>query len=336
MNIKDFIKKTYIGKIKARWNRKKNANIFFNSFYSAYMKESATNVFENDPKYLRLKIIIETHKIEKGLSHNQFKAGFGKDTVISLVALINEYAKLTEYDNYVVECGCSVLQEYHKKNAQFQYDDSDYLDFSRLPQRTTYIMAGSKDYDVKDIYKKIEQFDFSSFSSLRSSVRLFDTPSLKISEDLLLQCIENAQNAPSACNRQSVRVHVLKKQSIFRQIEELQMGCKGFGRNADSFIFITNDLTLYECNEVKLPIFDAAVFTMNLAYALLDKGIFSCVLNASFPAPGAEKKIRNIVGIPKNEMINGLIALYQPKESEKILVPVSPRRNVVEICSFTY
>ena len=72
---------------------------------------------------------------------------------------------------------------------------------------------------------------------------------------------------------------------------------------------------------------------MNLVYALHDKNIYSCMLNASFPNDTGNE-IYNLADIPENETINGLIAIYKSSQMEEIEVPASLRRRTEEITTF--
>lgn len=333
MNIKGIIKKTALGKVKERYNRIQFAKVYSKEYLTQYLDESATNTKGTDSKYLRLRIIIGTHSLEKGLSHKEFKPGFGKGIVKELVSMLKIYSTYTNADKFVIDSAYEILSQYHQKNKQYNFDDSEYLPNSYRIKNSNHTMnAGTKEYDIEKTIECIKKFDFAQFSNQRVSVRMFENKGVEISDDILMKSISIAQNAPNACNRQSVRVHILKKRECFKTVENFQLGCKGFGENVSCFIFITNDLSLYECAEVKLPIFDAGLFTMNLVYALMSEGLLSCVLNASFPAPGAEAEIRKMLNIPENENINGLIAVYKINDVKKIRVPLSQRRNVNEIC----
>lgn len=301
------------------------------SYERQFIDLSATNVHRKDAKYLRLRILVDTHTIEKGLCHKEYKAGFGKATVIELSKMLSQYIVQPNHDLFAVENAISVLHEYHNSNQRYGFDDSDYLVFPKFEQLLT-IHGGTKkiclNSSLRNTFKSFKDFSFS-----RVSVRMFDFPAEPIEIEEIKKCVAIAQNAPSACNRQAVRVHVVTDKSKFSSIERLQLGCKGFAQNASAFIFISNDLSLYESGEYKLPIFDAGIFTMNLVYSLLEHGIFSCILNASFPND-TNHEIYRLAGIHGNESINGLIAISRLSIPTELRVPVSARRSTEEICSF--
>ena len=234
-------------------------------------------------------------------------------------------------DSFVVENAYDLLGLYHETNKQYGFDDSDYVPEYITEKYEAKCNVGAKEFAVADMKKSVKENSFANFSKTRVSVRVYDKKAKEIADDVLEACVVLAQNAPSACNRQATHVHFVKDTKCFAEIEALQLGCKGFGVNASAFAFVTSDLRLYECAEVKLPVFDAGLFTMNLVYAFHSAGICSCVLNASFPADQNDR-IKEIAGIPAGEMINGLLVLYSLDEEDVLRVPVSPRRDVNEIC----
>ena len=330
--IKDFIKKSSFGDWLFRYRRVKRCKRYIKSYEKQFCKWSSTNLDKNDDDYIRLRLLLTTHTIEKGLSHKHFKAGFGRAAVVELYTLAKQYIACGGKDIFALDNAISVLSEYHLRNKEAGFDDSEYLTIPSHDLENVYRSAGSKTYILGNKNDN-QPFSFEQFAFDRSSVRLYDEKGEIVSREELKECIRIAQTAPNACNRQSVRVHVLTDDSKFEDIERLQLGCRGFGTNASAFIFITNDLSLYESNEFKLPIFEAGVFTMNLIYAMFEKGLYSCILNASFPNDTGNE-IYRLAGIPDNESINGLIAVYKISKNTEISVPASLRRKTEEITTF--
>lgn len=61
----------------------------------------------------------------------------------------------------------------------------------------------------------------------------------------LMQAIELAQNAPSACNRQPGRVHLVENDLLKHKILDIQGGNRGFGHMADKVLIVTVELAGY-------------------------------------------------------------------------------------------
>lgn len=335
--IKEIIKKTSFGKFyqtkKRSYVRRKITKQAMKEYFFRFIDYSSSFLDEKDPRYLRLRIIVESHILEKGFSHNNYRAGFGKQVVIDLITRVELYLKCKDHDTFALENAISLLLLYHNYNLEYEFDDSSYLPVERLQKMLTdikYVECGVKKYDIADIKKEMQCFDFLKFEKLRSSVRVYDYKCKPINSEIFTDLINIAKYAPSACNRQAVKVHFFTDESQFERVEVLQRGSKGFLKNCSAIAFITADLSLYECSEYKLPIFDAGLFTMNLCYAIESKGMFSCVLNAYF-SERDNKEIKRIVGIPDYEEINGIVAIYDIEDDKEIYVPISSRREAEEI-----
>ncbi len=339
MGIKSKLLKTelgiYLKKQKDKLDRKTSAKEQFKRAEKRYLQYSSTDINRDRERYLRLRIIVESHVIEKGLSHNHLRAGFGKDRVEDLCNKVEEYTQMPTYDKFVVENALQLIIKYHDMNKKLNYDDSAYVKKSILNVNhvSKSIDNGVKNYNLSNVFEIINKSNFSRFAQSRSSVRIYDYKCEKINRQVILECIRIAQTAPNACNRQAVRVHIVSNSEYFEEIERLQLGCKGFGKNVSLFAFISVDIGLYECSETELPCFDAGLFTMNLIYALHEKGLFSCVLNASFPGK-ADRRIREIANVSENEEIKGLLAVYKVDFTKSIKVPVSARRSAEDITFF--
>lgn len=331
-NVKELIKKTFIGDIRKLSLRKKAASSYFDAYEKSYNKYSATNYRDNRASFLRTRILISSHSVEKGLCHQKFRAGFAKDVVKELYSMIIEYDGFPDKDQHAIDYGTGIIRAYHNRNIESGYDVSNIVDIEQLPKGKAVFEEGIKDISIQETLDVIKGSNFEKFCESRVSVRMFDSESLDIKNDILQDAVRIAQTSPNACNRQATKVHIVKKKELFKDIEEIQLGCKGFAHNSGAFLFITSDLGLYENAEVKLPVFDAGIFTMNLVYALHSKGLFSCVLNASFPGD-AENKIRTMLNIPNEEMINGLISVSRLDDRDVIKVPASVRRSLDNICT---
>lgn len=316
----------FLKHLKYQFAIKKNSSAYVRQYIKRWRLFSSTELRPQSNKYLKLRILIASHTIEKGLSHNNFRPGFGKDVVINLFKNLKEYEHRKEADTFCIRTGYSVLNQYHIMNQLYNFDDSSYLPAIK----EDYKKGGSLSVKIgKDInYSSYEEFAFS-----RHSVRLYDTVSDTIENDEIQDCVRIAQTAPNACNRQAVRVHVTKNKDLFKRFEEIQLGCKGFACNAGAILIITADLQLYESSEIRLPSIDAGIFLMNLVNACFDTRIYSCILNGAFPGD-ANNQIRNMFKIPENEDIEACLLLYKITEEIDIKVPKSVRMDTSEMCSF--
>lgn len=278
--------------------------------------------------YSKLRIIVISHMIEKGLSHDKIRPGFGKKNVIELIKVLDIYQKSSNPDEYIIRLGISALNQYHKMNLQYKYDDSDYINIRSVKES---IKIGTKLISKSKGGKSID--DVYNFINMRSSIRIYDRKCKDIDNKDLIKCIELAQTSPSACNRQATRVYIIKDLALIKDIKEVQLGCNDFGENVSAFALITSDLSLYEVCERKLPVLDSGIFIMNLLYSLQYYGYGSCILNSSFNIK-TDKYVHSILKINKNEMITGLVAIFNLDGFENIKVPLSSKRDVNDIIKF--
>ena len=312
-------------KRKARQNVERNFNIYKDSFFQF---ASAGTLDDNNPRFLRMKIVIGAHILEKGLSHTNYRPGFGKQAIIDLQAYIEKYLETEGCDSFAVQNAISLLNEYHRMNKEKGFDDSEYvnnelINSSEILQLSPYEISIS---EAKD--EDISSFEF--IASRRHSVRCYEQEGLPIDSLLLKQVITLANTAPSACNRQATHVFAVTDKTMIKQVQEIHGGCKGFGENVSAFLLITSDLSLYSSNEVKLPIYDAGIYTMNLLYALQAYGLYSCALNGSFPGD-AMLKMHELTSIPLGFDINGMIAVYKLPNKTKVKIAASPRRSADDV-----
>lgn len=134
----------------------------------------------------------------------------------------------------------------------------------------------------------------------RKSARYFGEGT--VSKELVRNAVKIAQTAPSACNRQPIRIYACLNEEVIKQVMSIHRGVAGFGRPGVIFA-ITGDLRLYQNELERDTVFvDGGLFAMNLLYALDSFGMVSC------PAiwgsePDNDRKMASLLGIPLNEVI---------------------------------
>lgn len=284
---------------------------------------------DDSQEKLLSKIVVEYHTIEKGLTMPNIRLGFGKDKLNSIVKLLRQYES-NGYDvleKRFVDC-VGVIKEYVILHDLHNYKlDADTDNCLRS------LLHNYKNVDpVMQIHiNKNEYFSYSSapfdkFSYSRHSVRNYCGP---VDELSLQKALHLAMNAPSTCNRQSIRIHIFKSKESKDVILKIQSGNRGFGNLADQFILITSDLSSWPGQHQRnAPYVDGGIFVMNLLYCLHFYHIGACTLNMYLNVE-RDIRLKRELGIPPQEVPIALISIGKlPKEFD---IARSTRRELEEI-----
>ena len=265
------------------------------------------------------------HVIEKGLTMPHRRLGFGKGAVIHLINLIDAFEKRFGEDSQVSHA-VGVLRAYRELHSEWP-EPMPRLD-AFLASRQS-ILAATQPHFTREDFFSAKNAPFPEFASSRHVVRHFAAP---VPKELITDAVSIALTAPSACNRQHARVHVIDNPSLRDGLFELQGGTRGFGMDANKVLVVTADLSTVRWAWERHDCYvNGGIFVMNLCYALHYEGIAHCILHWSV-SPENDRKAHNLLGIPENEVIVQLIACGMPPE--EFDVASSPRRPLEDILTW--
>jgi nitroreductase len=265
------------------------------------------------------KIIMDTHVIEKGLTMPETRFGFGQERLILLIDNLLIFFAKYRHTEFQVNQGIEVVKEYFHFHSS-RLDALNTKTLSRFNKFKSVLLvdescnAENMQINMKNAeYFNYSRSPFDEFSNSRSSIRHFTEDEIDL--ELINKAIQLSQNTPSACNRQSVRIHVFSEKFDIEKILKLQGGNRGFGHLVNKLILVTFDTASYfEQNERNTGFVDGGMFCMNLLYALHFYHVGACILNASH-TPEKDKRMRQITNIPQNEIIVAFIGCGSvPKE----------------------
>lgn len=290
--------------------------------YSGSFNRQSRNV-------LLARIIMAYHVLEKGLTMPEMRMGFGKWAVLELIELIEKYKLRYGFKDAQVVHAASCVVSYLELHKQAEYDmdlDSSYWNRIRdFVSKNSAPMAQMIFKSRESFFAEVEQ-PFPLFAASRHTVRWFDG---KVVDDDLRSAVKLAMTAPSACNRQYVRVHSVGDTEMKKAILSLQNGNRGFGENADKLLVVTADLSGLRWHEERNDLYtNAGIFIMNLSYALHYKHIGSCILNWSVNKK-KDLTARKVLMLPESETIVAVLAIGALPEEVKIAA--SPRKELVDI-----
>lgn len=274
-------------------------------------------------------LMINSHVLEKGITMPDRRPGFGYDRVRLIISQCNQFIRLYGEQSIEIQSTLKDLEQYlelHKKQGfELPMDIAegivDLLKFKRIDTKDCF-------ESTPDVFFE-EKNDFFDFAHSRHTMRWYsDEP---IPDDTIRKAVELAMTAPSACNRQSVRVHVVTTEAKKKKILELQNGNRGFGQLADKLLCVTVDSRYYAYSHRPMANVDGGIFTMNLLYALHYYKIAACTLNACLSIR-KRKRLNAIIEIEDAEFPIVFVAIG--RAPDHFMVAASQRLNVDRIVDF--
>lgn len=263
---------------------------------------------KNDIHNLFARLTFHIHAIEKGLSNQNFRKGFGQRALYSLEKAMTEYKNANfPLDEERFLSAIIVLQEYckaHEYQPEYCSDIENFLKKFNIDPPN--LLVGAVRHQKEEIltYSKSNFFDL---ALNRISVRDFSPTDVE--DGLIFNSISIAMKSPSACNRHPWRVHYLKDTGILEKVLVLQGGLKGNGENLQKLLLVSVDLRYYlNVNERNQGYIDGGLFLMSLVYALTYNGVATCILHAMFNRK-REDDIRKLLRLDESEILIAFIAL---------------------------
>lgn len=299
----------------------------FYDFYN-YIKHSSTLRVDNEEKAIG-KLILYYHVLEKGLSFENSRYGFGQEVAGMLVNSLNDYIKLGyDQSNLQFRAACSTLIKYFDKNGEA----SDYLkNLKDQLNPTIHDMynpnfGGSLILKKEDI-SKYTNINYKDFYESRHSIREFSE--VPVEKSKILEALNISQKYPSVCNRQAGRVYLISSKSKVIQHLNYQNGNRGFTDKVDKLIIVTVDLMMFsESQERNQPYIDGGIYLMSILLALHSVGLGAVPLNWSVDRK-ADKYFRSHGTIKENELIISFIGIGNLKD--EMVVPRSQRSLSTEV-----
>lgn len=300
------------------------ANDLYNMIrYSRLYTDERKNEHE---KRLFYSLMAKSHVIEKGLSMPERRFAFGHDALIILIDELEKYINKYGRKNAQIEHIIAIVLEYrqlHKvNNVTLEENLQNKLEkfASAYPE-----IAPSKQVLLtkEQLFKNVNN-SFYEFSTSRRSCRHIEGPA---ELEKIRKAVKLALNAPSACNKQPVKVHLISSPHSVKQLLNLQQGNRGFGHLIEQVLLITVDIRSYGRYEDRFnPYIDGGLFSMNLLYALHYYKIASIPL-VWIDSKQRNEELHNIVDFPNEEYPCLLIGIGEPA---KEFLTTASQRNVID------
>ena len=270
-------------------------------------------------------IVMGYHVLEKGLTMPHRRLGFGQGAVIHLINLIDAFGRRFGVDPQVVHA-IGVLRAYRELHRDWP---------EPMPRLDAFLAAhpdvppANEPHLTRTDFFAAKDAPFPQFAASRHVVRHFAGP---VPKETIEAAVSLALTAPSACNRQHARVHVIDDPALRDWLFAQQGGTRGFGADADKVLVVTSDLSTVRWGWERHDCYtNGGIFVMNLCYALHYHGVAHCILHWSV-SPETDRAAHETLGIPANEAIVQVLACGIPPE--EFDVAASPRRSIDEILTW--
>lgn len=294
-------------------------------FCKYYMEECDRR---GDNEYRMLMFV---HNLEKGMCMPEPRP-FGHKKIISLMEMITRYENMGKsHSSSVYNMSIAIIQQWVNFYVEHGWEDDTIFHQAKnfLDKYGVNFADQAVGYTIlkKDQLYVSQNCPFDNVIKSRRSVRTFLNKSL--SEEDVLECIELANSAPTACNRQMVGIVQVENRELCDLITNTIYGAGGLSADTVTYFVITYDIRAFDYyGERNQGYFNAGLVAMNFVNALHSRGIGSCFLQW---ANNAEEDcfVRRRLNIPENERIAVVVAAgYYPEE---MYVAKSMRKNVNEI-----
>lgn len=264
------------------------------------------------------------HTIEKGLSYENYRPGFGENNINSLIFSLKRFSEQYGTGYFFYQTALDCLYKYLEKNKEYGYTDNNIESkILKLPgDRNTCggTTTVAKPMDVKKI-------SYGELVSSRHSIRRFSKKTVNI--ETLKSAIELAQHTPSACNRQGWKTRIIADKLMIKAILVNQNGNKGFGEELDKLLIITADLRTQQKNrELFQAYIDGGMYAESVLNALYYEGIGSVPLSAALTSK-QEKNVREIVQIDDAEVL--ILFVGVGNYPDQAILTTRSERNPVEV-----
>ena len=301
----------------------------FSHSYYKFVRYSGVFIYPIKQNKLLARIIEAYHSIERSMALPNVRLGFAKEHILHLIDMNMLYYKKFGLNSTQIIHSLEVVNEYKKLHDNNNYKLNEVI-LSKIAELNALTGVTSSSSQIKTTTKEYLKFTdstFNNFAESRKSVRNYKDE--QIDNKILSKAFRLAQSAPSACNRQGARIHLIEDESKIEKVLNVHVGTGGFKSVIKKLIVLTEDIEVsngvFEKNQIYT---DGGIFLMNLLYALHYYKIGACPLNNSFSIL-QDKKIRKILDIKNSECFIAFISIGIP--ANDLIVANSKKRDLKEI-----
>jgi nitroreductase len=262
--------------------------------------------------------------LEKGLSAKNKRPFFGEQYIEQIVQELAVFIEKNPIQHTAIQWPVAVLEKYFQECKGKPVIDRAAKTFSNLSLRNT--KPNAIPYKSRTRPKTpITWNDLHTLAKRRRSVRTFlDTP-VPLAD--IKRAMQVALQAPSACNRQSFRFHIVTDRDKANVISNIPGGASGYTVPA-VIILIARYRGYHEERDILTPVIDASLAISHLLLALETMQLSSVCIN--WPQISKHhNRIAQYVEMAKDECVIMLLGIgYADPEG---YIPYSDKKAIQEV-----
>ncbi|MEK0226075.1 nitroreductase family protein [Bifidobacterium mongoliense] len=320
--------KHFLLRIFASTNLMKEFLLQYKRYNRSYSGPILTDLVQVETKLTFLE-----HQLEKGLSHESFRLGFGKGVISEIGRLLPQLFNFDDdyRQNRIYLMLTSAMHEYITRHRDEDYD----ITFAQQSLPPTFWKDAINDNAKRGGSLLVHRVGATAFGrrSLdqimedRHSVREFSKEPIQPQQ--ILSVVQSSVRAPSVCNRQPARVRIVMNKTLIEKLLELQGGLNDYPL-PPCLMLVTADLRAFLWPEERNEGFiDGGIFSMSLLLALEEHNFAACPLNTSMMTIKKENETRRLLSISDHEFLIMYVAVGHFQETP--LTCISERLRAEDI-----
>ena len=286
------------------------ANMKLKSYYNRQRKRFLNNCAgpwnSEQSERLRGTMVYYIHRIEKGLSHQHFRDGFGKSAFSELKAVMEQWRKHSyPVDDVTYQAAQNVIRAYVRKHhaigkpvPQFVSEWFPTEVASADKSCDSVAEAGTKTVRAAD-KRNNASLDYATLFAGRTSVREYEETA--VDREKLHNAVAIAMKTPSVCNRQAYRILFIHNPKFIERALTSQGGWRGYSMPPVLALISVDVRSFVSVEERNEPYIDGGLFAMSFLTALEHESLAACPLNTMMRA-NQEQEIRKLLGVPDYEV----------------------------------
>ena len=193
-----------------------------------------------------------------------------------------------------------------------RFEGIEYSDFIKAAED----MVSGASFINKEYLLEKSHAQFADLAKNRHSIRAFSNE--EITREELMRVIKTASYAPSACNRQPVKVYTSLDADKNNTISKYVPGNKGFENDVPYYMIVTSNREYFGNSEFCQWFVNGGIALAYITLSMFSEGIGSCIFQWPSNYPG-ERELKKLSGISEAESICGIIGYGKLPEKVKVI-----------------